>query len=747
MRLLARLISSSPLLVLVIWLVLTVLSMPFAAKAPALMTAKVGSTTPGSEAVQLNTRLADEFGEKNTNTVLLISHSQPSLKTDLGKQQYRQFLDGLRQIEGVHAVLPPREGSKLSGMSDDGVRALALVQIPLEDGGGSDTLQRVRDYTAQHNTAQQNAAQNDQNHSKLTVRVTGGQAIADDFAHFAEQDTKHSEMMALPLIAVMLLLVFGALVATGLPIVVGLMSITLSMAVLYGLTFVMPVNTFTQSIVTMLGLGAGIDYALLMVNRFREELTRRSAKEAAAATVLTAGRSVLFSGATVALALAGLLIPSVEFLRSIGLGGVLVVLLTVLASITALPALLCVLGERVNSPRFFSISWARSGKASERWTAFARRVTARPLVAVLGTSVLLLTLSLPAFRMQTGYAGAWGLTPGVESRDALAEVRSELGAGGLLSQYEVLLSLGRKYQVSDAQMLREITAQLEALEQTKIVLSPFMKTNSLSLSEQIAIQKRSWTQNKETIRMTVIPKDNLRSDKARLYEREIRSILSASLNNKNISYLVGGAPVAEREWAEQIMNALPMVVGFVVVGTFFLLMIAFRSLLIPLKSIVLNLATVLAAIGVVTQIVQFGTFASFLGIPLDVGLLDATLPVMLFTVMFGLSMDYEIFLLSRIQEEHLSGKNTVESVVKAVGHTARIITSAAIIMFIVFGAFVFGRVVTTKSIGMGLAAAVFLDATLVRLILVPAFMIWAGRWNWWLPSWLDKRLPYIRLEH
>ena len=738
---LSRLVSRHPLLVLVFWLILVLLSVPFAARAPASLNAKASGSLTDTESSRVTELLRDKFGEKDTNMALLVTHSQPPLTTPEGQAAYERFVAGLGDVAGVDRVVKAQQSGTLSTQSPDGQLALTIAQIPLNEGA-SEALRNIRQYAQKSESA------------GLKVRVTGGQAIADDFTEFAESDTKRSEFMALPLIAVMLLLVFGALVATGLPLIIGVMSITVAMAGLYGLTHLMSVSTFAQSVITMLGLGAGIDYALLMVNRFREELKKRggNSREAAARTVLTAGRSVAFSGTTVAIAMAGLIIPNVTFLRSIGIGGVLVVLLTVLASVTALPAMLALLGERVNSPRVLKIGWAQSGEASASWTAFARRVTARPVMGVLLSTAFLLVCSIPAWHMKTGYAGAWGLSHGVESRDALVDVR-QLGAGGLLSQFEVVLDLqGQRYGPADRAKFQEVVTQLRALPHVRGVLSPFLTPADLggastssndALAAVSALTRRSFSADRTFLRLTVVPDDALRADQIPPFEGQIRGVLDAS----GYKYLLGGAPIGEREWSHQITGALPTVVIAVFAGTFVLLMIAFRSLLIPVKSILMNALTVGAAAGIVTQIVQNGTLAAPLGIPSDVGILDASLPVMLFAVMFGLSMDYEIFLLSRVQEEYLSGKSNDEAIVAAVGHTARIITSAAIIMFIVFAAFVFGRVVASKSIGLGLAVAVLLDATLVRLVLVPSFLKLAGRWNWWLPKWLDRRLPKLVLEH
>ncbi|UWX64650.1 MMPL family transporter [Deinococcus rubellus] len=738
MQPLARLVTRRPWLVLVIWGVLALICAVPASLAPARLTADPGALT-NSESGKVTALLADRFGERDSNTVLLVTQSAQPLTQLQSAKQYGTFIAGLKKVPGVTRVLPYDAQTAVKASSADDTLALTLAQIPLFEGA-TPALNRVREYVQT------------QKAPGFDIRVTGGQAIAADFTEFAEGDTKRSELTALPLTGMVLLFVFGALIAAGLPLLISLLSITAAMAGLYLLTFLIPTSTFAQSIITLLSLGAGIDYALLMVNRFREELKGGGGSERAAyRTVLTAGRSVAFSGVTVAMAMAALLLPPIPFVRSLGIGGVLAVLFTVLSSLTALPALLTLLGEKVNwphlRPRWKGLEFGQSARESALWTALARRVTARPVLAVVASVLLLVTLALPARNMHIGYAGAWGLVEGVESRDALAAVR-DLGAGGLLSQFEVILDLkDHKYGPADRVAFQQTVTRVRALPGVQAVISPFVDAELLrgggSLNDLAALSRRSFSADRTLLRFTVVPSGYLRADQIDPFETRLRTALDAS----PYAYQLGGAPVGEREFSKAITSAIPTAVAAVFAGTFLLLMVAFRSLFIPLKSIVMNSLTVLAAYGVVTLVVQEGYGAALLGVPQDVGVLDASLPLLLFAVLFGLSMDYEIFLLSRVQEEHLRGHDNREAVVLAVGRTARIITSAAVIMFIVFVAFTFGRVVANKSIGLGLAVAVALDATLVRLVLVPGLLQLAGKWNWWLPGWLGKLLPKVELEH
>ncbi|ADY27386.1 MMPL domain protein (plasmid) [Deinococcus proteolyticus MRP] len=745
MHRLADWVTRAPKQVLTVWAVLLALAAPLAWQAPGRLSASIGEL-PNAESTRVTELLRGEFAEQALNPVLLVFKPGPQADPQATEQAAADYRAGLLELPGVSAVRSSQEVGLSRAATSQGAE-LVVAQIPLY-GGADQTLAAIREYSARF-----------EQQRGVDIGVTGGQAIAADFTHYAEADTKRSELTALPLIAGVLLLVFGALVASGLPILVGVVSITASMALLYLLTGVMEVATFAQSVVTMLGLGAGIDYALLMVSRFREELGRGQSSAGAAHTaLLTAGRSVMWSGTTVMIAMAGLLVPPIAFVQSIGVGGVLTVLMTVLASVTVLPALLTLLGERVNSPRRWALRPGRLAEPSPGWQRWAWSVMRRPWHWTLLGAGFLLLLAWPLGAVQTGYGGAWGLSPGIESRDALEDVRG-LGAGGLLSQFEVVLPLARPYDPArDAEAFRQTVERVQAVGGVQAVISPFLSAADLQaagaqgsgldgLGAAIELNRRSFSQSGDFLRFTVIPNHYLNAAEIDRLDPQLRAALEAGpapgLSGRP---LLGGAPVGEREFSRAVTGALPGVMLSVFAATFVLLLLAFRSLVVPVKSILLNGLTVAAAAGVVAA-VQTGPLGALLGFPPGSGVMDAMLPLLLFTVMFGLSMDYEIFLISRVHEGVQGGLENDEAVAQALGRTARIITSAALIMFIVFAAFIAGRVVLTKSIGLGLATAVLLDATLVRLALVPAVLRLAGDWNWWLPAPLRRWLPQVDLQH
>jgi RND superfamily putative drug exporter len=726
---LARLVTRHARLVLWIWTLLLLLFLPLAIRAPSRLSPDPGSVT-SSESAHVASLLKDRFGERDTNSLLLVTESAVDQRRPEVQRVYAQFLTGLAHVPGVVRVTRYDAAGTVRAINADGTLALTLAQIPAKDGA-PETVLAVRRYTAGWTSP------------LMHVKVTGAQAVSADFAKLTETDSQQSELTALPLTAIVLLIVFGALVAVGLPLTMSLLSIVITLGALYFLTFLTPISSFAQSVVSILGLGAGIDYALLMVNRFREELLLDGQRQDAAfRTLQTAGRSVALSGLTMIIAMGALFIPPLNFVRSIGVGGVLVVLLSVLSSLTALPACFVVLGNWVNWPRLPALTWSQNPEASVVWTSIARRVLARPWLATCSGTAVLLILAAPTFQLRTGYAGAYGLTPGVESRDALMQVQS-LGAGGLLSNFEVIFELGDvRYGPGQRGPFRAAVDRLRHLTGVQTVISPFVQkgdltSDSAAVGSLATLNRRSVSTDHRLLHVTVLPDHYLRADQIDDFEARLRSAAQGA----GWPVLIGGTPVRGREFTSAITDATPLAIGVVFTATFVLMLIAFRSIVIPIKSILMNSLTVGAACGVVVQVVQNGVLASPLGIPDDVGVLDGSLPLLLFSILFGLSMDYEIFLLSRVQEEHLRGASNDEAIVLAVGRTARIITSAAAIMVIVFSAFVLGRVVTSKSLGLGLAVAVLLDATLVRLVLVPAVLKLAGRWNWWLPRWLARLLP------
>ncbi len=762
LKILANIIARRPWLVLGVWLVIIAISVPLANLAPSRFGANT-SSLPGSEYAQVIDLLGQRFNQHGQDTTVLVSESTRSQTDPDFKRAYDGLMARLKNVKGILGVqrFDVDYPLKLSGVVNGKTVTATLIQTPIAASATVDGIRReVRRLEAERLNF--GLFKNE-----LQFFVTGSTAVTRDFAELGLADAKRGELTGLPLVAIVLVFAFGALVAAGVPILVGVASITVTLAALWVVSHVVSVSSFALTVVTLLALGAGIDYALLIVNRFREELEAgRDPRQAAANTTRTAGRAVIFSGLTVAVAMAGLLVPSLEFVRAMGLAGVLVILVTVLVSVTAVPAALALLGDRVNMPRL-AFKRQLDSRSNAFWGRWADAVMRHPWRSSLLAGGMILVLALPALTMKLGYTGPFGLAPGVESRRGLELIRP-LELGGALDSFEVVVDLGQvgAYNASARDRFRALDTAIQAWNDVRLVVSPFIASRlaarssptpsnasdssvqTPNLGDVSSFTQRFLSGDRRYVRLSVIPKEPVRSPDIGWWMDRLRSVASnVKFGVGNERVLIGGSPVGSKEFTDAIVNVTPLAVGLVFAATFILLGIAFRSILIPIKSIIMNTLTVAASYGVITLVFQHGVLANLFGAPTDVGAIDSSLPLVMFAVTFGLSMDYEVFLLSRVQEAHLAGLDARDATRVAIERTAGVITSAALIMLIVFAAFIPGSVVANKTIGLGLAVAVLLDATVVRLVLVPAVMVMAGRWNWWLPAPLRKIMPRVSLDH
>jgi putative drug exporter of the RND superfamily len=563
----------------------------------------------------------------------------------------------------------------------------------------------------------------------FTTLITGTASIQSDFSQTASHDLQRGEGIGVPIALIILLVVFGAVVAAGLPIVLSLIAITAAVALtaLVGQTF--SVSVFAINMISMMGLATGIDYSLFIISRFREERALgRSKIDAITVTGGTASRAVLFSGLTVVLALAGLLIVPTSIFMSLAIGAILVVSMSVLAALTLLPAGLSLLGDRVNSLKIpylgrRLLEGRASGRAS--WIArMAQRAMRRPALALgIGVAVLLLAAS-PIVFMKTGVSGVSSFPNGFQSKQAFGILDRQFSAG----------------RVSPVQIVVDGP-----------VSSPAVQSGISRLKNALAADSafgpvQTQTAKSGTLALLSVPVNgdsvgNLALSKV----RELRSTyVPQAFANSGAKVYVTGQTAGNVDYIEIVNHYFPWVFALVLSLSFILLMVAFRSIVIPAKAIVMNLLSVGAAYGLITLVSLKGVGAGILGFQ-QVATVEQWVPLFLFAVLFGLSMDYQVFLLSRIKEAwDRTGDNT-KAVTEGVGATAGIITGAALIMVAVFAGFAAGDLVMFQQMGFGLAVAVLLDATLIRTIMVPAAMKLLGRWNWYLPSWLEW-LPHLSIE-
>jgi RND superfamily putative drug exporter len=536
----------------------------------------------------------------------------------------------------------------------------------------------------------------------VQVRVLGEPAVWSNFQDVSKQQLAKGEGIGFPLILLILLAGFGTLAAALAPVAVGAVAVFLTGAVIYGLSHAFPISVYVTNMASMIGIGVAVDYSLFIVSRFRREL-HEGADEATALqrALASSGTAVVFSGATVAVSLAALFAIDVNALRSMAVGAIVVVCVSVLAAITLLPALLAVAGRRID--RFaLPLPWRTGEGGSDAfWTRWAAGVMRRPVVSLmLGAGVMLL-LAVPFLRMETFNRGLDELPRGAEVRVATERAQRLAGAG----------FTGPVHVVSPTRPDARTFARIPGVAK---VTGPYRSADGTRwlLDAQLAVQSES--------------------KEARAIVHRIRRVAGADAT-------VGGSTVFDIDLQHAMFGGLWKMLFVILAACYVVLLVLLRSLLLPLKAVAMNLLSVGAAYGVLVVVFQWGWF-DWTGYD-SPGYIVTIVPALVLAVTFGLSMDYEVFLLTRIRERWLLHGDNERAVAEGLVLSARIITSAALVMVAVFAAFVVAGAPSLKELGLGLAVAILLDATLVRLVIVPAAMRLLGRWNWWLPRPLARVLP------
>jgi RND superfamily putative drug exporter len=562
------------------------------------------------------------------------------------------------------------------------------------------------------------------------IYSVGDATLSEAFERISEEDLAKGEMIGLPVAILILIVLFGALVAAGLPVIVAFVSIFIAMGISALVGKTTDLSFFVVNMIFMIGLAVGIDYALFIISRFREERAKGVEKlDAIAITGGTANKAVLFSGGTVVLALSGMfLVPELTF-RSLGIGAVLVVVVAVAASLTLLPAMLSLLGDKINFPR---LGRKKQAEAVDPhfvtykgfWGRVTRRVMAHPVIALVLSVGLLLAFALPMFDMQRGSSGVSSLPQNTDAAAAYALLERDFPAG-MIAPVEIVIdgpSTNNEVEASLANLLA-------ALDDDERFGPAAVLPNTLG-----------------TLTLVSVPL-TLEPDNPLAYEtiEDLREqIVPAAFAGAPAEVLVAGQVALTQDMNTLAEDYLPIVIAFVLALSFILLTVAFRSIVVPIKALIMNLLSVGAAYGLIVLVFQKGYGADLFGFQ-TVPMIESWLPLFLFSILFGLSMDYHVFLLSRIKEHYdLTGDNK-ESVAFGLQSTAKLITGAALIMVVVFAGFAAGRLVMLQQVGFGLAVAILIDATIVRSILVPASMVLLGDRNWYFPTWLGW-LPHVTIE-
>ncbi|MCS7246195.1 MAG: MMPL family transporter [Thermomicrobium sp.] len=720
--------------VLAIWLLAVAAAVPFLPRVSSALEVG-GFSSPHTEAARTRELLRERIpGYSPSSLLVLFSH--PTLRpTDPAfVQQAQQALRAVPSIPHVTAIHWFTENP--SQIAPDGSLAYAVVDLDLQP----EEAQRVLDDIEAAIVP-----------TDLRVQLAGAPAFYADLEKVTERDLRRAELIAFPFALAALLFVFGSVVAAAVPLFIGGVTVALVLGLVYALTRVTELSIFTLNVATLLGLGLSIDYSLFLVSRFREELAAHGLEEATARTTATAGRAVFFSGLTVLIGLSGLGFFEFLFMRSVGLAGGLVVLVAVAASLTLLPAVLGILGPRLDALRVLR----RGPETGRFWHGVTAFVMQRPLHVAIPVIAVLVVLGLPFRHVRLSSPDATILPTSTPSRQALEEFRRAFGDGALSP---LVLAVETERPVNDPQTIaalydftRRLAADPRVTRITSIVtIDPritlaqyqMLYADPTRLPDPILRQAYQQLAGDHLTAIYVYTDSLPASDRAKQLLHDIRAMDPGP----GLTVWVDGGTAEIVDVVARMYSEFPYAALTVVVATYVVLFLLLRSIFLPLKAIVLNVLSLTASYGALVYVFQDGHFSSLLRFS-PLGFTEASLPIVMFCILFGVSMDYEVFLLSRMREAwDQTGDNRI-AVATGLARSGRIITGAALILVVVAAAFVTADVVLIKALGLGIALAIALDASIVRVVLVPATMRLLGQWNWWVPKRMARTLESVRVEH
>jgi len=721
MNRLASFLARRRRLVVAAWALVVLASLPLAARQTEHLTGG-GFDVPGSQSKAVSEALQGEFRDEAGGIAVLLRAG-----ADANQAQRLAAVRRVRRevatVEGI--TLPAASAQRAELQLRRGDSAVLALRSTVPSDELVDPAVKLRE-----------GLEPGAERAGVTTYLAGQATVWAGMQELSKRDLAKAEGSGFPIVALILLAIFGSLAAAALPLTLGFVSVIVTGALIWFLSQQMDTSVFVTNMASMIGIGVAVDYSLFILARYREERhAGRPHDDARAEALSTSGLAVVFSGLAVIVSLAGLWMVDNQALRSMALGAMTVVAVSILAAVTLLPALIAMLGDRVlpggivakalallRKP--FRARPAIHGRGSEGhsfWDRWARRVMARPIVAVTASAAILLFLASPVLSLETG-------TTALEQfpKDSDVRVGNELAAqqlGGGADPVQIVASFSGEVD-RDA-----VGALVDDLDEERGIAS---------------VAPPSFAAGNVLIEAT--PRAASDSDAARaLVERIRETVVPASALAAVAAIDVGGETARTDDVRAQISGATWKIIGFVLALSFLVLMVMLRSLLLPLKAVLMNLLSIGAAYGVLIAVFQWGWLDGPLGFE-SLGALDTINVPLIFAVVFGLSMDYEVFLMSRIRERYLRHGDNERAVAEGLASSARTISSAALIMSSVFAVFVLTGVPSIKELGLGCAVAIALDATLVRLVLVPGAMKLMGDWNWWMPSWLDRILPDLSFE-
>ena len=713
------------------WVVVFLVSVPFAPRVTSQLKHGFGDLDTESRAAL--SLVGEELDFTESSITLVFSSDSLDVDDPAYAEAMERAVAPLRQLPEVVRVVTYYTVPGDTFVADDRRTTYAFVELDASVDEAVDLVEPIRSRLGE---------------TELDVWVTGGIALFADLSTYSERDLQRAELITIPLLAILLLLVFGSVVAAGLPVAMGALSVVTTLALVFVVAQATDMSIFVLNIASFLGLGMAVDYSLLMVSRFREELQRADTVASAVVTTIeTSGKAIVFSAGTSVIALSGLLFFDMMMMRSLGVGGITVILFSMLVALTLLPALFAVLGHRVDRLSIWRRRTARGGF----WFTLSQWVMRHPIAVIIPTTAFLVLLGLPFLNVNLGSPWASILPEEAESRQGQGLVDERFGPGEL-SQVIIVessptstLTPGNiaanlefvERMENDPRVVRvdsifgaEPRMTWEQMQQVGAGFKPAPTAPAVS-DEALTAFNELVSDDLRTQMVRIVPRHSPTADETKALVSDIRS----NPPGGDMTVLVTGVTADQLDNVDSMYSDFPRVIVYVVIVTYVALLLLFRSVILPLKAVVLNALSILASFGALVFVFQQGNFEGLLGFTAD-GTTEATVPILVFSVVFGLSMDYEVFLLSRVKEEYDRTGDNTRAVAVGMERSGRIITSAAAILIVVSAGFATGDILIIKALGLGTAIAVLVDSTIVRALLVPALMRVMSRLNWWAPSWM-----------
>jgi putative drug exporter of the RND superfamily len=727
-------------LVLVVVLVL----LPFSFRASRHL--ETATRVEGSQADSVTRELVDRFHSPFVDRVVVVIQGLPPADSEEGEQALETITEGLRDEPGVSGVVSYRDLRDPIFLGRGG-GTFVLVGLAPTDGPVESLVPKLHDRLSAFQK------QLRARYPTAKLELTGETPLNFDIRKASADDVRHGESLVVPGTLVLLLVAFGSLVAAVIPLAVGQLAITSTMAIAGFLATRWHLSILVQTLAAMLGLGLGIDYALLMVSRFRDAISDgHNGVQASVIAARHASRTLLISASTVAIGFLALLTVPISEVRSIGVAGFLVAFMSVLLSTTLVPAVLGILGRRIDAGRLPlapRLDAKRAARTGTRWRQWGKVIVAHPWWAILVAGAPLFLLASQAARLDTSVPKGDWLPAAAESVHALHALQ-QMDRAGIVQSLRVIVELPTdSIPQTDAgwNTIDRLTKKLASDPRADRVISitSLAEGNRSFLNNLSRETRRSFlSSDGRAALLEVLPAASVSLRDQVNWVRQLRKTGAAELTGvPGATLLIGGIPALNADYQTIVGDRFSLVMVLVVVGTLLALLGGFRSLFAAAKAIALNLLSVAASFGALVLVFQDGHGSSLLGVRGGTGSVFPIVPIVAFAIVFGLSMDYEVFLVARVLEARRSGLSEMEAIPEGLARTAGLITSAAAIMIVVFAGFTFGNFLVVKMIGFTLAVAVFIDATLVRIVIGPALLRIAGDWNWWPGGLAERSAPVM----